>query len=365
MITTYDVLDAAFRDSIRFPPERIYQQSIEPVFGKTFLSMGEPEHLTYRRLATPAFRSRAVEKFSATGLSELAHDLIDAIDPRNPFDLVREFTERFPYLSIARMLGVPRDMENQFHRWSVEILGYGKDAATSRAIAKALTQYLAPVVEERRKAPKDDVISELVHGEVDGRRLNPDEIFSHIRMLFPTGGETTHSSTGNALYALLTHDGAWEHVADNPSSIPSIVDETLRWEPPVAILPRLSAPTEVEFYGVTFPANSFVLFAIASANRDPSIFDRPDQFDLHRFRAPLAKDPQAPSTGARSRPREPLTFGRGSKSCPGLHLARKNMCVALEALAERLPNLRLIDFDAAAPRHVAPRSPAALPVCTH
>ena len=179
-------------------------------------------------------------------------------------------------------------------------------------------------------------------------------------MLFPTGGETTHGSTGNALYALLTHGGAWRRIVENPDTIASAVDETLRWEPPVSVLPRISASNEVEFCGVALPADSLVLFAIAAANRDPEMYERPDDFDPDRFATPLGETSAPATTDVRSRPRDPLTFGRGPKSCPGLHLARKNMSVALQALAERLPNLRLVNINDAAPRHVAPRSPAAL-----
>jgi cytochrome P450 len=361
LITTYDALDAAFRDSERFPPELMYQQAIEPVFGRSFLSMDEPDHLTYRRLAMPAFRSRAVENFSETGLSTLAHELIDQIDSSAAFDLVPTFTERFPYLVISRMLGVPRDMEDQFHRWSTEILKFAAAPQEATASAKALTDYLLPVVAARREQPEDDVISELVHTEIEGRRLSEDEILSHIRMLFPTGGETTHGSIGNTLSALLTGDGLWELIVREPQRIPAMVDEGLRWESPVSVLPRLSAHHPVEFRGTELPADSWVMFAAAAANRDPSVYERPDEFDIERFATGIGA---RPLPGAQPRPPEPLTFGRGPKSCPGLHLARKNMRVAFEALTERFPTLTLLEHDGAAPAGVAPRCVASLKVST-
>jgi cytochrome P450 len=359
LVTSYDALDEAFRDSESFPPHLMYQRAIEPVFGRSFLSMDEPDHLTYRRLATPAFRSRAVESFSETGLAALAHELIDTIDPRAPFDLVPAFTERFPYLVISRMLGVPRDMEDQFHRWSIAILEFGRAPDKARESAKALTDYLIPVVAERRRNPQNDVISELVHTEVEGRRLSDEEILSHIRMLFPTGGETTHSSIGNTVYGLLTHDGLWDAIVRDPTRIVAAVEEGLRWETPVSVLPRISANEEITFRGVRLPADSWVLFAIGAANRDPAVYDNPDSFDIDRFATPIGAKP---APGRPPRPPEPLTFGRGPKSCPGLHLARENMRVALEALSERLPGLHLLDADAAVPSGLAPRSVHSLSV---
>ncbi len=357
VITTYDALDAAFRDTESFPPHLMYQQAIEPVFGVTFLSMDEPDHLTYRRLAMPAFRSRAIERFSTQGLAALAHELIDAIDPAQPFDLISGFAERFPYLVISRMLGVPRDMEDKFHRWSTEILAFSHDHARARTSAAALSEYLQPVIAERRAHPCDDIISELVAAEVDGRRLTDEEVLSHIRMLFPTGGETTHSSIGNTLYALLSDPQRWDRIVAEPERIGATVDEGFRWETPVAVLPRLSAHHATTFRGVRLPADSWVLFAAAAANHDPDVYADPDTFDMARFATPIGA---RPADGAPPRPIEPLSFGRGPKSCPGIHLARKNMCVAFEALAQRFPQLQLLD--ATAPTGTAPRSVASLVV---
>jgi cytochrome P450 len=350
IVTNYETLDAAFRDCEAFPPPLMYQQAIEPVFGRSFLSMDEPDHLIYRRLATPAFRSRAIERFSENGLAALAHELIDGLDTSEPFDLIPTFAERFPYLVISRMLGIPRDMEDKFHGWSAEILAFAMDSVKAHTSARALTKYLEPIIEQRRIDPRDDIISELVAAEVDGQRLGTEEVLSHIRMLFPTGGETTHGSIGNTLYALLTIDGLWDCIVEDPTRILATVDEGLRWEPPVAVLPRISASHEITFAGVTLPADSWVLFASAAANRDPAVYADPDTFDIDRFATPAGSKPAA---GAPPRPIDPLTFGRGPKSCPGAHLARKNMQVAFEALTQRLPRLELLD--ATPPEGTAPR----------
>ena len=177
-----------------------------------------------------------------------------------------------------------------------------------------------------------------------GQRLEDEAIYSHIRLLFPTGGETTHGSLGNLIFALLRHEGAWAELRRDPSRIGAAVDEALRWETPIAVLPRLSGPEPFEFYGIEIPADSWVLFAMAGANRDPEVFSHPDRFDIDRSEPDM------------------LTFGRGVKSCPGMHLARRNMEVALEVLLERMPELELVDVEASLPRRTVLRSPDSLKV---
>ena len=336
---------AAFRDDFTFPGHRMYQASFEPAIGASFISDPDPaSHLRYRKLATPAFRSRAISRFAETGLADLANELIDALEDRDEFDLVREFTSRFPYLVITRLLGLPREREEEFHSWALALLKFRDDPDRAIEARRELSAFLAPVVENRRRTPREDVISELVHSQVDGRRLTDDEIFSHIRLLFPTGGETTHGSLGNLLYALLIHEGEWQKIVRDRGRIEAAVEEALRWETPIAVLPRMTRSEQVEFAGTKLPPDSWVLFAIAGANRDPELVKDPDRFDPDR------KQPAN------------LVFGRGAKSCPGLHLAKRNMAVALGVLAKRMPELELLDRDAALPRRSVLRSPNALHV---
>jgi cytochrome P450 len=345
VITGYDALLEAFLDTERFPPHLMYRASFEPAIGETFISMPERErHLLYRKLATPAFRSRTVARYEREGLAALAHELLDTVANRSEIDLVADLAARFPYLVITRLLGLPRDREEEFHDWAMALFRFREEPERAREAGKQLTEYLAPIVEARRREPRDDVISELVRAQVEGRRLTDEEVFSHVRLLFPTGGETTHSTLGNLLYAVLTHDGAWEKLRAEPERVPDAVAETLRWETSIAVLPRLSCDRDVEFHRTQIPASSWVLFAIAGANRDPAVFPDPDRFDLDRER------------------KEGLTFGRGVKSCPGMHLAQSNLKAGLEVLLERLPAPKLIDRGAALPRRTVLRSPDALRV---
>ena len=345
VISGHAALLDAFRDTDRFPGHRMYQVGFEGAIGKSFISMQDPaEHRVYRKLATPAFRSRAVQSYEKSGLAALAHELIDAFGERREVDLVSEFTARFPYLVISRLLGLPREREEEFHRWALALLRFRDDPVAAAAAAEELTAFLAPVVEARRAEPENDVITGLVQASVEGRQLTDEEVYSHVRLLFPTGGETTHGSLGNLLFALLRHEGTWSQLQQHPEQIEAAVDEVLRWETPIAVLPRTSASEPVEFYGVEIPADSWVLFAMAGANRDPAVFADPDRFDIGRSQS------------------DTLSFGRGVKSCPGMHLARRNMVVAIEAMLERMPELELLDAEAAVPRRTVLRSPDALRV---
>jgi len=344
VIASYDALLDALRDNERFPPHRMYEVSFEPAVGKSFISMADLEkHRVYRKLATPAFRSRAVERYAEDGLEALAHELIDGLEGQQTFDLVAAYTARFPYLVISRLLGLPRDREDDFHRWALGLLRFREEPEAAAIAAREFTRFLTPIIESRRQDPQDDVISALLAARVEGRRLDDEEVRSHVRLLFPTGGETTHGSLGNLFYALFTQltDG-WRHMAAHPEAIPAAVEEALRWETPIAVLPRLSASRPIEFRGVDVPPDSWVLFAMAGANRDPALHEDPDRFDLDR------------------KPGDTLTFGRGVKSCPGMHLARRNMSVATRVLAERMPDLTLVDPEAALPRRSVLRSPNAL-----
>jgi len=345
VITGYEALLEAFMDVQRFPPHRMYEVAFAGAIGRSFISMADPEeHRIYRKLATPAFRSRAVASYEREGLAELAAELLDDFPDHSEVDLMKAFAARFPYLVITRLLGLPRDREEAFHGWALALLRFRDEPAAAARAAEELTTFLAPVVEARRSEPRNDVISELVHARVDGRALSDEEIYSHIRLLFPTGGETTHGSLGNLLSTMLTHEGLWEALRREPERIPQAVEEILRWETPIAVLPRMSASRPIDFRGSEIPPDSWVLFAIAGANRDPAVCEDPDRFDIDR------------------KPRETLTFGRGVKSCPGMHLARKNMTVAVQTLLERLPAPELLDREAAIPRRTVLRCPNALPI---
>jgi cytochrome P450 len=349
LITSHALLIEGFREVEKFPPAKLYQISIGKTIGRNFQTMEGAQHRLYRRLATPAFRSRAVERFGRQAMAGLAKELIERFAARSEVDLVADFTHLFPFLVISRLLGVPRQREEQFHRWAWEMLSPPSvEPETSRRAAAEFIEYLKPAVELRRREPQGDVISELVIAEADGRRLTDSEIFSHVQLMFAAGATTTCDAIGNLLHALLTRPKLWRRLVEDPSLRDAAVLEGLRYDTPVANLPRISATRTVEFGGCEIPPESFVLFSMAAANRDPVVFPNPHRFDLTRADGEL------------------LTFGRGERSCPGMHLALKGIGVALDALAGAFPKLRLRgDPTLSAPRGALVRGPKTLPVALH
>jgi cytochrome P450 len=210
-----------------------------------------------------------------------------------------------------------------------------------------LTAYLEPIVTARRREPRNDIISDLVQAEIDGKRFTDDEVLSHVRLIFSAGAGTVHDAIGNLFYHLLLRPGLWDDIQRNPSMRSGVIEELLRFEPSVPVLPRTSASFPVEFEGVTIPPNSFMLFAIASANRDASSFPDPHTFKTDRPPKPIV-----------------TTFGPGPRACPGMHLARKELALVLDVVLERLPKMRLLDPDGAQPVGAVMRGPQTLPVST-
>ncbi len=343
LITRYDDLDAAFRNDAELPAGPTYAASIEPCQGVTFESVDGPEHTALRQLTTRGLRAGPVARFAESRMPALAHQVIDAFAGRGEAELVRDFTARFPFLVFGARLGLPLDEAGRFLDWAFDILSYPVDHAAGLAAAAELTAYTRPVLAERRARPRDDLLSMMVQAEWRGRRLTDEEILSHVRALFSAGATTTHHGLGNTLFAVLSHQELLEGLRSEPQRIGAAVDEMLRWEPPLGLLPRL-APRAAHVAGEEVPAGTLLLFGIASASRDPAVYPEPDRFDPER------------------RPRRLLTFGFGSHHCPGSHLARAQIAVGLRALLERLPGLRLARPEEALPQGTVMRGPRALDV---
>ncbi len=343
LITDHAHVAAGFRDNNIFPPHTPYKIGIEPVIGETFQSMTGDRHRIFRKLATPTFRPRSVEQIDNDMLTSVANELIDRFINKSEVDLISAFTERYPFVVIARLLGIPKEEEEQFHRWVMAILRFRSNPDKALACRNELWNYLDPVIADRKKYPKEDVISQLIHHQVDDIQMTDEQVKSHIGIMFTAGSSTTHDSLGNILYALLVNNDNWQQVKNNPKLRALCIEETLRWEPAVSILPRMSRSEEaIEFGGVTIEPNTFVLFGICAANHDPSVFNDPHDFQIGRNVEGM------------------MTFGPGPRMCPGMHLARKELSVTLDLLIERLPNLQLIDHEGSKPCGTVFRAPQRL-----
>jgi cytochrome P450 len=339
----YDECATVLGDSETYSTS-LYADIMGVVMGRTMLQLDGPEHRTHRLLVTPAFRQKLLERWRTELVEVVVNELIDRFAARGSAELVREFTFAFPVQVIARMLGLPRADYVRFQRLSIELLNVVYDWDRGMAASQALRDYFANVLAERRRNPQDDLISTLAECELDGQRLTDEDVFAFLRLILPAGVETTYRSSGNLLVALLTNPQHIEAVRSEPKLLGHAIEEGLRWEPPITSLIR-SAVRDTELGGVHVNAGTTITVSVAAANRDPERYENPDTFDPYREDI------------------SHLTFGHGPHVCLGMHLARMESAVALQALFDRLPDIRL-DPNAEAPRisGVAFRSPASLPV---
>ncbi len=316
-----------------------------PIMGEhIILGMDAPEHRRHRALVSKSFQAKILARWESELIERVVSDLIDGFASDGRAELVRQFTSHFPVMVIARVLGLPQEDYSQFQRWTIAIVAASANWDRGLTASRELRDYLAEVLRERRIKPHDDLISELATTELDGDRLSDEEIFSFLRLLLPAGAETTYRSSGNLIYALLSHTDQLEAVRSDRSLIPQAIEEALRWEPPLLITSRV-ATRDTEIADVPIPAGSPIVVMLGSANRDETKYTDPDRFDIFR-------DPQ-----------QHMSFGNGPHLCLGMHLARLETRVALNGLLDRLPNLRL-DPEGDDP-HIHGqifRSPTSLPV---
>ena len=338
-----DLVSQVLRDNHHFSSE-VYGEVMGIVMGHSILEMDEPEHKLHRALVSQAFRQKALARWEEELVGSVCDELIDGFAGDGHVDLVRNYTFPFPVQVIARILGLPREDYPKFARWSIELISVGWDWDRGVAASRSLRDYFKGIVDQRRRAPQDDLISDLVCAEIDGHQLTDEEIFAFLRLLLPAGAETTYRSSSNLLFCLLTNPDQLQAVMKDRSLLPQAIEEGIRYEPPLLFIMR-SALTDVEVGGMTVPSGSMISVCLGAANRDPSKFPDPDRFDVFRDA------------------RQHISFGFGPHMCLGMHLARMETRVALNRLFDRLPNLRL-DPDAEDP-HVHGlmfRSPRELPV---
>jgi cytochrome P450 len=305
LVTRHDDVRTILTDPERFS-SRGNARSIGLVMGRTILEMEGKEHLRHRNLVTPFFGPSAVRGGLDATIERIAHALVDEFAAAGHADLVPQFTFTFPLRVICGVIGIPVDDYAAFHRWAIDLISVGDDPPRGFAAAERIVEYLRPILADRRREPRSDLLSKLAHAEVEGQRLGDEEVLSFLRLLLPAGAETTYRLIGSMLYALLTHPDA--------------------------------------LAGVEIPAGHLVSAALGSANRDERRHRDPDRFDLHR-----AAD-------------EHLAFGFGQHFCAGSHLARAEARIAVGALLDRLPNLRLAPGEASTMLGLAFRSPDRLPV---
>ena len=317
----FDTVCDALMDGRTFSSSA-YAESMGLVMGHTILEMDEPEHQRHRAVIQQAFTKKALSRWETDLVEPIVQRCIDKFAGRGRADLISELTFPFPVMVIAGLLGLPEEDMPQFHRWSAELISISFDIDKGFAASQKLRDYFAGLLDERRANPRDDLISALAHAEKDGLELTDDEIFAFLRLLLPAGAETTYRSSTNLFFGLLTHPDQLEEVRADRTLVPAAIEEGLRWEPPLTGILRKAA-SNVEVAGVTIAAGSQLSICLGAANRDPDRWSDPDRFDIHR------------------KPQQHMAFGFGVHTCLGIHLARMESRVVVNAVLDRLRGLRL------------------------
>jgi cytochrome P450 PksS len=289
------------------------------------LDLDPPDHTRLRALVQKVFTPRLVEQMRPR-IQSLADGLLDGIGDRRHFDLIRDYALPIPTTVIAEMLGVPRNDQRRFHRWSQAMVSANSSAAGMLLIipkAWAFMRFIRRLIRSKRVAPSDDLLSDLVEIAEAGDQLSEDELVAMSFLLLVAGHETTVNLIGNGFLALFENPDQLERLRTDPGLIKPAVEELLRYGSPLETATERFAREDVEIAGVTIPRGSQVFAVIASANRDERQFPNPDQLDI-------ARDPN-----------RHLSFGLGPHFCLGASLARLEGEIAIGTLIRRFADLHL------------------------
>jgi cytochrome P450 len=283
------------------------------------------EHRRYRALVQPAFSPKRSQWWIDQWIAALVDEAVSAFEHDGRAELNAELCSRIPLNTITASFGLTREEALDFREGAGE--GGGMTNVDERmARFEKTTAMLRRVIDERRAHPQDDVITMLVESELeeDGTRhlLTDDEIYGFARLILTAGSGTTWRQLGILLVGLLHDPALLDAVRDDRELLRRAIDEAVRWEPTDPIFRRLVVE-DVELCGVDIPAGAVVEMVLGSANRDPGRWDEPERFDPYRV------------------PKPNLGFAGGPHVCLGMHVARAEMFVAMSAVLDRLPNLRL------------------------
>lgn len=318
-----------------------------------FIFSDPPIHTKMRALISRAFTPGTISNLEPR-IRELSRRLLEEAQKRGEMDLAVDYAVPLPMQVIAELIGIPPADWSTFRRWSDSILklSYTRSGGPEAELAQRefaavhgeMGEYLKTMIAARTTAPKDDLVTRLVHAEVDGERLSHAEILGFFQLLVVGGQETTANLINNAILCLLEHPAELARLRANPELLPGAIEETLRFCAPIQWLMR--APRrDIEIGGQTIPAKKLVLAVIGSANRDAAAFPEPNRFDITR----------APNTH--------LSFGHGIHFCIGAPLARLEAKIALGDLLSRFKSFDRCSREPWPPRqalHV--HGPSSLPI---
>ncbi len=324
-----DILHVASREEIGLPQPMPHTADFDLTEKYSLLNLEPPGHTRLRTLVNRAFVSRQVEQLRPR-IRQLANEMIDRFEGENSIDLIKAFAAPIPAIVIAEMIGLPAETAPQLLAWSnrmVTMYMYGVTRETeldANQAAADFTAFLREIIAERRKAPREDLLSHMLTTARDGDVLNDDEVLSTAILLLNAGHEATVHTTGNGVKSILESGLDPATLFDTPEQAEKTVEECLRFDAPLHLFTRYTlADTEVD--GITLRQGDVIGLMLGAANRDPARFAHADRFDPFR------------TDGAN------VSFGAGIHFCIGAPLARIELQEAMSVLFERLPKLRIAE----------------------
>jgi len=302
----------------------IFELSLGVSFGRPITVMDPPEHRGYRMLFQKGFSPGIIATWSKEIIPSLVDRLIDKFATKARVDLYKEFALPFPFSFISELLQLPDADRTTFQKLAFSQTTVRFDREHGIEGGNKLKAYLSELVAIRRSNPlgENDFIATLANAEVSGERLPEEILISFLRQLMNAGGDSVHAGFSNVLSSLLLHPEQLEAVRKDRSLIPAAIDEGLRWQPPIMMVDR-TPTTDVEIGGLLVRPGDCINVMIGSANRDGLVYENPDDYNIRR------------------KPIRNVAFGFGVHVCIGQHLARLEMTTALNALLDRLPDLKL------------------------
>ena len=287
-----------------------------------------PRHTELRKLVDRAFTMRML-KLMEDWVEQLADELVAGLPAGRPTDIVQSLTIPLPVAVISRMMGIPGERADDFKRWSDALTGTlaGASVADRQNDIFEMAAFFQSLIAERRADPGDDLVSAVANAEIDGHRLTDDEIVGFNILLLIAGNETTTNLLGNFLNLAADRPDIWASLWGNPALIDAAVEETLRFDAPVQFLMR-RALRPMHYHGQDIAVGDTVTVVMAAANRDPSVYENPDEFRLDRHK------------------NHHHTFGFGIHFCLGAPLARMEAKLTIRALLARFSSIARADCGA-------------------
>jgi len=341
LLTRYDDIVASFKNTAHFSNENRLSRAVAylsperranyKVFEDHFSTKGlifsdPPDHTRLRGLVSKVFTPQVVEQMRSR-IQDLVNGFLNVVQATGQMDVIADLAVPLPATVISDILGAPSSDRHLFKAWADDLLAFqGVNKPSEETLARAQTalldvrRYLIGMIGERRARSREDLVSQLVAAEAAGDQLSEPELINTCVTLVIAGHETTASLIGNTVYTLLTNANQIELLRQNPGLLVPTIEESLRYESPVARQPRLMKE-DAALGGVKFTKGEMVFQMLNAANRDPAHFSNPDEFDIRRQN------------------NRHIAFGHGIHSCIGALLARTEAQIAIGTVLERMPNL--------------------------